>query len=703
MSFEFEVLVGHLYIVGGRTISMPPPGALVEVAPQKAARGRELETFIGMVLPSRDVTAPTAFYDQMAHRAAEEYFKNTGSVTSALREVFSVLNQNLVEHNRTSKRPYEASLLCGVLRGSDLIVARVGSGVAVMRQTGETRSFPENLSDDEALFAPPLGVHPVVDVKMTRFTVTNGARLVFGDSGLSELTLDRMMTALVAREITAVLTAFREMAPRQMMMMALEFVPPDLPAPLPVREGESTSELKTKTTTSEVAAVPAARRSERAPILNRASSKVQRQAQRGAGAAAGGLARGISFLNRLLDRFFPPPDEKARRWLSTPIATGVVILIPAVVVVVVIVMWVGQTGQSELELCIREATSRSEVARNIPQTNVTDTLRAWSLVMDAVVDCEELRPNDVLMADLKAEAQEIIDRLRQIDRRATQLVATVPTTAQSPAQLRRIVLQGSDLYVHDDGNDQVYRIGLSADGRQAATGAQPIPSMRRGANLEGFVLGDLIDIAFDQNDNKIVAVDRSGVVVTCSPSFITSCAPERLLGAENWGNPVAITVWQRRLYLLDPGANQLWRYDWSGGSYAGGAPREYFQGQNRPPLINAVDFGIDDNGHVYVLRADGIVAHYFQGQAVDFGWGGFPENPSSATALYLSRSPIFTGLFVADRLSRTIYEATLGGSHSASYRVVDESQFALLGGVAADASQRLVYATSGNSVFVFQQ
>jgi len=44
MPFELEALVGHLYVVNGRTISAPPPGALVEVSPRKAARGREADT-----------------------------------------------------------------------------------------------------------------------------------------------------------------------------------------------------------------------------------------------------------------------------------------------------------------------------------------------------------------------------------------------------------------------------------------------------------------------------------------------------------------------------------------------------------------------------------------------------------------------------------------------------------------------------------
>mgnify|MGYP001606446612 CR=1 FL=1 len=110
MAFELEALVGHLYIVGGRTINTTPPGALVEVAPGKAARGREIDTFFALVLPSGDI-APTSFYEQMALMSAERYFKQTGSVTAAVRKVLTHLNYNLYEHNQSGRHQYEANMI----------------------------------------------------------------------------------------------------------------------------------------------------------------------------------------------------------------------------------------------------------------------------------------------------------------------------------------------------------------------------------------------------------------------------------------------------------------------------------------------------------------------------------------------------------------------------------------------------------------
>src|SRR5687768_16335149 len=119
MAFELEALVGHLYIAGGRTIKTTPPGSLCEVAPKKAARGREVDTFFVLVIPSGTI-APNTFCEQMALMAAERFFSQSGSVTSALRDVFNTLNNNLFEHNAAGRKHYEASMITAVLRGQEL-------------------------------------------------------------------------------------------------------------------------------------------------------------------------------------------------------------------------------------------------------------------------------------------------------------------------------------------------------------------------------------------------------------------------------------------------------------------------------------------------------------------------------------------------------------------------------------------------------
>ncbi|MBE0690251.1 MAG: hypothetical protein IH587_09050, partial [Anaerolineae bacterium] len=254
MAFELEALVGHLFIVGGRAIKTPPPGAFIEVAPRRAARGREADTFFVLVLPGGEDSAPAAFYEQLAEFAAEKFFSASGSVTAALRTVFHSLNENLYEHNASENRRYEASVVIGILRSMDLYLARAGAGVALLKNESAVQSFPGAFDNDESLFAPPLGVQPVPIVKMANYQVTNGSRLLIADAHLADLGMPQLETALAAEDIAAVLGAIKGFVPIQMTLMALEFVPPEVTTTVPVRTAESSRAV---TSTSQQASTAA--------------------------------------------------------------------------------------------------------------------------------------------------------------------------------------------------------------------------------------------------------------------------------------------------------------------------------------------------------------------------------------------------------------------------------------------------------------
>lgn len=267
------------------------------------------------------------------------------------------------------------------------------------------------------------------------------------------------------------------------------------------------------------------------------------------------------------------------------------------------------------------------------------------------------------------------------------------------------MLQGLDVYVLDSANQLVYRVTLASDGRRVVPDTTaPISVMRRGASIGEFRVGDLVDIAWSEANTQIMALDRSGLLIECSPRFLQSCQAQRLLAAERWVNPTKMTLWQGRLYLLDPGANQIWRYESSGGTY-NSSPVEYFSGTNRPDIQTAVGFGIDDQGSVYLLLANGQVNKWFGGEQTRFAYSGFPQGQElvSADALFLNRDPIGQALYMVSRNSRTVYETSLAGTFFNSYRAENESDFAGLSGVVADANQQVIYVLSGNSLFVFEK
>jgi hypothetical protein len=704
MALEFEALVGHLYVVNGRSISMMPPGALVEVAPKKAARGRETDTIFVLVLPSGDTAAPALFYEQMAQLCAERYFSSSGSVTAGIRAALAHLNENLYEHNQLHGAHYEATLLCAVMKGSDLYLARIGSGVALFRSEDEVQPFPAEFSNDEQIFGMPLGVRMSPDVKMAMYQVKEGARLLLADVMLADLNYDVVRASMTRDDIGDVLLALKDAAAGTLTATAIEFVPPEAPSPLPVPVVESTrGEVITPAPEVVVEeARPVTAREEIAPRLSEARGDSLRRA---AGSAALSAAGAIDNLNDAVDLVLPEKDSAKKPETGAPLMAALALLIPVVVVLVVVGFWLSGTGQSEFDVCVAQAYQAASLARSIDSSDVRGTLAAWSAV-NAVVDrCNTLSPNDPQMAALSAEAQTVTDALVGIDRRPTTVVDTLPS-----AVLTRLVLQGQDLYALDNGNDIVYRITLNPDGLSVSPGTrQPIAAMRRGGIVNQFTVGDIIDITWAENDaglqqgSVITALDDQGVLINCPPRFTQQCSAQRL-NTSTWVRPTQMQFWQGRLYILDPGANQVWRYDASGGSFPN-APVEYFVGEGRPDIRSAVGFAIDTPGSLYVLLADGALLKYTSGQRVGFAFSNFPEGQSlsSVNRMVMNTNPTDLMLYIVARDLYTIYQTTHAGTRAASYRPSEDRQFAELADVAVDSNNDLVYAASGSTIYALQR
>lgn len=703
MAFELEALVGYVFIVGGRVIKTTPPGALCEVAPKKSARGRETDTFFALVVPS-GANAPVTFYEQMSTLAAERYFGTSGSVTSALRETLNTLNNNLFEHNASGRKPYEASIVTAVLRGEELYIARVGSAAAVLRHNGETLTLPETLADEEALFQPPLGVRPIPEVLLKRFSVNSGTRLLLTDANVAELKLDNITQAMTAANLEVALDDYRTMVTSQMQAMLIELVPPEVSAPMPVVVGESS-----KAITAELAsAKPAPSKptpTPETPAKPKRANPVLLAIKRVIGGMAWVLGSFFTAIGQLLGRLLGRSVDAPAVRYSAGVLSGLVFLLPLMVVMVVVVAWAAGIGETRFEECARQANDAATIARNLGAGSPTSLLAAWRATQLKVNECDSLRPDDPAIVALKRETLQVLDRLQNVERRNLVTLSVVPN-----ANFKTLILRGLDMYALDSTNSIVYRLTLSADGMSLATTPQPLINLRRGAGVSGFTVGNILDIGYDDQLNTVVALDANGVLVRCPPRFMTQCDAQRVQASETWRKPIGITLWQGTLYVLDIGSNQLWRYTSSGGNYAG-VPTEYFSGAVRPDLSNAVDFAIstagNTRGSVYTLYSNGVLTRHFGGEPQSFGFAGFPEGQDlandSLSGMFLNDSPIDTAFFLISPATRTIYETSIAGSFIASYRVEQEDALAFLSDVVAEPSQQVVYLASGNGIFAFKK
>jgi hypothetical protein len=209
---------------------------------------------------------------------------------------------------------------------------------------------------------------------------------------------------------------------------------------------------------------------------------------------------------------------------------------------------------------------------------------------------------------IRADARNYLDCIDKVQRRDLVLYEF-----ERGAQLVGPVVNGGiDLFTLDRTNGASITIfSTSADGL-TARGDDPI--IWRGQTISSastlYTVGDLLDIEWlrsggTAHDNVLIGVDRSGLLVAYSPTFFES-AQQLVTGG--WQNPIAMAVFRSNVYILDVGANQVWRYVQPAGERLySSAPEEYFNVAELPDLTGAVDFGIDYDGAIYILFTDGTV------------------------------------------------------------------------------------------------
>ena len=526
---------------------------------------------------------------------------------------------------------------------------------------------------------------------MVRYGVNAGSRLVLSDGNLAEIPSDRITSILLENDIEKVLQSLRHTIKIQSQLMLVELVPPEYDGPILAAPGESSQEVNMRLgearmlLDADAAQWQLPRRGDFGSLLRWGLARV-----------AGRVAGMLLFLGDVFQRIFPLPATAPSRRASSGTLILTVLLIPLIIVSIVVLSWVSNLGETEFEQCLGRLQETASLARSIDTGNRRSVTSAWNATLQVAMACDVMRPDDPTVATMRDEAQSLIDTINNVKRREA-----VPLINFEDASISRLRIQGTDLYALDDRNDQVYHIKLSDNGTEAIQD-EPVAKMRLGANHQGFTIGQITDIAFDDHSGDLAMLDENGTLLRCAPQFVFTCDVQRILESDSWQQPSALTIWDRKLYILDSEEGQIWRYDPSGSTYVS-SPREYFAGSARPNLRDVVDFTIGADGHLYLLYADGVMKRYFGGSEVAFTFSGFNEGSEPHVArtegFYLNDSPFAPGFFLISRDTTTIFETTAAGTFMDSYQSFDQDKLELMSAVVAYPEQNILYIASGNTIF----
>jgi hypothetical protein len=196
-----------------------------------------------------------------------------------------------------------------------------------------------------------------------------------------------------------------------------------------------------------------------------------------------------------------------------------------------------------------------------------------------------------------------MDKTERLDYRPVLVDGLPPGTT-----ITRMVLSGeNDLYLLNGDDGHVLRAVSDGDGYTFDTDfiCGPIPAP--------FMVGPLVDIAplplGEPDGATVIGMDANGMLLRCvpgegkGPNVIPLTPPDI-----NWGQPIAFSVDNNNVYILDPLTNAVWIY--KGSENYAEVPTYYF-GNQVPSLPGALDMTVND-ADLYMLYDDGhlVFCHY---------------------------------------------------------------------------------------------
>lgn len=736
-----EPLLGALRVAGGVRREDATPYAAAPTPPARVARGREGERLFILL----DVSGPASphLYRELREVAAQAYWAAEGSTTAALRQAAAAVNRHLFQFNLRAAptgRCY-GGLACAVLRGEDLFILHAGPAHACVLREGYLQCYPEGSE------LPHLGMAALADARLYHTFAAPGDTLLLTSpallraagaeavarvlaradvqetlAGLEQVGAGSDFTALVVRWATAAVAPPAEavqpfprlrIPPLRRERPAERLEPGAVPPrPLPPRAVEpSIPPVEPRARPAPRPGPPARPLPVRRPgpgwgeRLRGAAGSVGRALA----AAGSGLARGGRTLFR---RMLPGPERQARRRArpprvvpkeNRPVMMGVAIGIPIVIAAVVVLAYKTFGREARFQNLIGQARREAAFAQAVGIT--PEEMRAhWQAVWDYAGQALEEKAHDAEATALQTQARTALDTLDGIVR-----LEPIQLADLGPGPVpRQMVLHGQMLFVLDPNAGWVVQLTLNSTG-DGVVEQDALPIVHTGQQIGNATVGKLVDCTWvdagsGRQTSGLVVLEEGGALVTYDPAWEGEAGEPRVtrsfLGTPPGGTPRAIASYDGRLYVLDPAAGQLLRYEPQGDTYPN-PPENYFVTSPPRSLAAALDLAID--GNVYILFADGAILKYMAREPQPFEVRNVPGVISQTIALAVDPLGTSGMVYVADRGGQRIVVLGPDGAFQKQFRAdpaATGAPFDALEALAVSEASKRLYILSGGWLYV---
>jgi hypothetical protein len=693
---DLQAVTGQIYIIDGEAqTEAAVPGLLAQPAPAKAARGRGRDfLFVHLSLSGPAAETASLTHDLVEFLSNCFYQCPGGSVTGALRKAIGETNELLLRWNLGGTgRGREGALTCAVLRGEELFVAQVGEALALVGHNFGVERLPPRKPDR----ITPLGQTAGIDVRYFHTRLQAGDMLLLADPRLGYLSAESTTAVLVETDVESGLAELATLVGADSARLLLvefcdeagDYVPEVGP---PVRQVESKPALTPlaaqpqRSTPSGGSRAAATAAGPHAPVTRLAQlelptidpARVETGARQATSSAARAMARVVAAVADVMTLAWPPQtreEAEAQGSWAWPALSAVVI--PVIVTLIVSGVYF-QRGQ-----VMRFTEIKQEMNQNLglaAQDGGANELARphYVRVLALAEEADAIRQGDSEIGRLRNEARAGLDRLDGITRlRSERLYQYEPGT-----QLTAVVLRpgySGGIFTLDGARSLVYYHESSED-YLGMTGERPLNLLFPGQVVGSHVVNQIIDIVWRPQGLAIsreglAMLDRGGAAVTYFPNLADTRATA--LGfASDWREPTAATTFSERLYILDRGAREVWKYFADGEGFILKDDDRTIRFLENPQLNEAVDVAIySEDGSVVVLYGDGRLRRFVAGRLlwseVELQQNGLDLPLVAPTAVKIIGRGLNASIFVADPGSGRILQFSLGGILLAQYQATD--------------------------------
>jgi len=688
---------------------------------------------------------------------AQAYFATDGSIAAGLRASIKAANEALFEINLNAPREARgvAGVTCIVLKDGDAYVGQAGPALLYQIGKGKCQVLPEDstwlasqkLEDIDVARQPPLGLRRNIEPMLSHLHVQDGDVLILASTPLAKLaSSDEINSAVMHRGAHTVRENLEAViAGHDLSMLIIEVLSVDqalasaekptpraaagkrlglgarvsatlrglfLVEPQEQKEFEPEEEYEQEP-------LPESEREEETRPAAAPALDLRGALESAWHAVSGFFSKLLPVLARVLPSAEPQPHRTAQagphrktqaavqlKGKSSPMALGdrrwiwVLVALPVLLVLLYAVtrFQFERSQQAHVKRLVQAAQDAQASAEASPSiVDQRTKLREALLSLDKAL---QLKPGDKALTDERQAVQDLLDTKNYVSRLLyfgeLKEFADVET---AKSQLSRVIVHGIDLYVLDAGTDRVYKYLLNPtrDGLQPLSGDGVL--VRKGDAQGEIVVDELLDMAWAQPSEaaagSLLILDKKGHVLSYNPTIGFKVLP--LASADVWRAPVAVATFYSRLYLLDPPANVVLRYEPTSAGYEA-TPSNYLKSETNVNVGNGIDISID--GNVYVLLADGQIKKFFQGASAPFSSSNLDEPMKAACCIFASGGADREGyIYLADTGNQRIVKLNKEGAFLRQFRSRDLQYMNALKGLFVDEEDKKLFLVNGNKLY----